>query len=75
METTKKFLLLLVFLISQTSGIEFYYTLMHRAEHCFEEHLAGQTLVNGEIYFAKKGEILLSITDPSEDEILTRVFF
>ena len=64
---------LAILFIGNCYGIEFYVSIPYQTERCFEEHLAGQTLVTGEIFYERNGYLSLKIRDPSDNEILTRV--
>ena len=73
MKSHSTLLLISLLLLSQSAAIEFYYNLLHGGENCFEEHLAGQTLVTGEVFFTRSGPVDFRILNPINDEVLVRV--
>ena len=71
---TKPFFIhLLLLFLSQVRGIEFYYGLLKNVNQCFEQHLSGQILMTGEVYFNDVNPIKLKISNPSDEVILERV--
>ncbi len=63
--------LALVFLAA--SPMEFFYTIPRRQYHCFEENLADQILVTGQISYAFNGPIDFKVISPERREITRKV--
>ncbi len=78
MEVSTATLILLVAILAAalpaTSAIEFFYTLQRNSDHCFEEHLGAQVLMNGEIFFDGPGDLVFRVENPSGIVLLSRVW-
>ena len=59
--------------ISQVSAIEFYYTIQKNVNQCFEHHLAGQTLMTGEVSFVSSYPVQLNIENPDGTPAVSKV--
>ena len=56
-------------------GVEFYYTLQKNGRRCFEDHLSEGVLMNGQVFFTKKGEIGFEIENSLHEIVLSKVYF
>ncbi len=67
------YLFLLSFLLVSVSSIEFFYTIPRRQYHCFEENLANQILVTGDISYTQNGPVEFRVITPERREISRKV--
>ena len=62
-------------IVPLAQSIEFYYMLSKGSEQCFEEHLGGQTLVTGEVFYGRPGSLTLTVSNPKDSRILLKACF
>ncbi len=73
---SSRLLLLLTLMLSAQSvlGVEFFFSLVRDTDQCFEEHLSGETLVTGEVFFDKSAQIAMWVLNPQDHKILLKVW-